>query len=122
MVTPNREQTTMATRNPYWQMVLDQSLIITIGALDLSLVYGFAGQFSLGHAAFCGLGAYPTGVIDKLWGHGVFPFFLFSLLAGAAVGRVFSPCSPVCHFAPAGPTAELQADPRAPGAYLRKIA
>lgn len=71
--------------NPYWQMVLDQSLIITIGALGLSLIYGFTGQFSLGHAAFYGLGAYTAGVIDKLWGHGFFPYFLLSLLAGAFV-------------------------------------
>jgi len=76
--------------NPYWQMVLDQSLIITIGALGLSLVYGFTGQFSLGHAAFYGLGAYTAGVIDKLWGHGVFPFFLLSLLAGAAVAGLLA--------------------------------
>lgn len=71
--------------SPYWQMVLDQSLIITIGALGLSLIYGFTGQFSLGHAAFYGLGAYTAGVIDKLWGHGVFPFFVLSVLAGAFV-------------------------------------
>ncbi len=69
--------------NPYWRMVLDQSLIITIGALGLSLIYGFTGQFSLGHAAFYGLGAYTAGVIDKLWGHGIFPFFILSIIAGA---------------------------------------
>ena len=44
--------------NAYWQRVLDQSLITAIGAIGLSLIYGFAGQFSLGHAAFYGFGLY----------------------------------------------------------------
>ncbi|MDI6900348.1 MAG: branched-chain amino acid ABC transporter permease [Anaerosomatales bacterium] len=36
------------------------NLIIVSG---LALVFGFAGQISLGHAAFCGLGAYTTGFL-----------------------------------------------------------
>ncbi|MEW6230322.1 MAG: hypothetical protein AB1700_19925, partial [Bacillota bacterium] len=38
--------------NDYWQLILDQSLIIAVASLGLSLIYGFCGQFSLGHAAF----------------------------------------------------------------------
>lgn len=71
--------------NAYWQLVLDQALILTIAALGLSLIYGFCGQFSLGHAAFYGLGAYTAGLIGKTWGHGDPVWFVFSLLAGAAV-------------------------------------
>lgn len=70
--------------NEYWQLVLDQSLIITIAALGLSLIYGFCGQFSLGHAAFYGIGAYTAGLISKLWGHGNPIWFVAALLAGAA--------------------------------------
>jgi len=71
--------------NYYWQLILDQSLIITTAAIGLSIIYGFAGQFSLGHAAFFGLGAYTAGLISKLLGHGNYAVFLLSLLAGAAV-------------------------------------
>lgn len=66
----------------YWQLVLDQSLIMVIGALGLSIIYGFTGQFSLGHAAFYGLGAYTAGALDKLYGQGNPAFFLLSLLVG----------------------------------------
>ena len=71
--------------NSYWQLILDQSLIVAIASLGLSLIYGFCGQFSLGHAAFYGLGAYTAGLIGKLWGHGDPLWFVGSLLAGAAV-------------------------------------
>lgn len=69
----------------YWQLVLDQALIMVIGALGLSIIYGFTGQFSLGHAAFYGLGAYVAGALDKTYGQGNPLFFLFSLLAGTLV-------------------------------------
>jgi len=71
--------------NSYWQLILDQSLIVAIASLGLSLIYGFCGQFSLGHAAFYGLGAYTAGLIGKLWGHGDSLWFVGSLLAGAVV-------------------------------------
>jgi branched-chain amino acid transport system permease protein len=71
--------------NAYWRLVLDQALILAIAALGLSLIYGFCGQFSLGHAAFYGLGAYTAGLIGKTWGHGDPLWFVLSLLAGAAV-------------------------------------
>jgi len=71
--------------NGYWQLILDQSLIVATASLGLSLIYGFCGQFSLGHAAFYGLGAYTAGLISKLWGHGDPLWFVGSLLAGAVV-------------------------------------
>jgi branched-chain amino acid transport system permease protein len=71
--------------NGYWQLILDQSLIVATASLGLSLIYGFCGQFSLGHAAFYGLGAYTAGLISKLWGHGDPVWFVGSLLAGAVV-------------------------------------
>jgi branched-chain amino acid transport system permease protein len=50
-------------RNPYYVGVLvflGINLIITVG---LSLLMGYAGQISLGQAAFFGIGAYTTGVL-----------------------------------------------------------
>lgn len=69
--------------SPYWQLVLDQALITTMGALGLSIIYGFTGQFSLGHAAFYGIGAYVAGAVHKTYGDGTFPFFLISILAAS---------------------------------------
>lgn len=68
--------------NPYWQRVLDQSMIYVIGALGLSLIFGFTGQFSIGHAAFYGLGAYSAGLTSKMLGTGGIPAFLLALLVG----------------------------------------
>ena len=39
------------------------NVIIVVG---LSLLFGFAGQISLGHAAFYGLGAYTSGYLTKV--------------------------------------------------------
>lgn len=80
--------------NPYWQRVLFYSLIVTIGALGLGLVYGFTGQFSLGHAAFVGLGAYSAGYFSKSFeSYGVLSFvgalligMLFAGLMGFIIG------------------------------------
>ncbi len=47
---------------PYWQVILNYSMIYVIGGLGLSIIYGFTGQFSLGHAAFVGIGAYTAGL------------------------------------------------------------
>lgn len=71
--------------NPYWQLILDQALMVTIASIGLSLIYGFCGQFSLGQAAFYGLGAYTAGLIGKLWGHGNPVWFVGSLVAGTVV-------------------------------------
>lgn len=75
--------------NPYWAQIMDLSLIITISAVGLSLIYGFTGQFSLGHAAFYGIGAYTAGFVSKTVGDGSAGGFVLALLAGAvAAGLV----------------------------------
>ncbi|MGE5455058.1 MAG: branched-chain amino acid ABC transporter permease [Methylocystaceae bacterium] len=74
--------------NIYWQLVLDQALIATIGALGLCIIYGFAGQFSLGHAAFYGIGAYTAGVIGKVWGQGDPVWFIIAILAGIMMAAI----------------------------------
>ncbi len=74
--------------NGYWQLILDQSLTVAIASLGLSLIYGFCGQFSLGHAAFYGIGAYTAGLITKFWGHGDPLWFAAALAAGAVAAGV----------------------------------
>ncbi|MDA8097273.1 MAG: branched-chain amino acid ABC transporter permease [Clostridia bacterium] len=62
--------------NPYWLRILDQALIMTIGALGLSVIFGISGQFSIGHAAFFGIGAYSAGLVTKSLGGDPFTFLL----------------------------------------------
>ncbi len=69
---------------PYWAQIMDLSLITTISAVGLSLIYGFAGQFSLGHAAFYGIGAYVAGWISKTLGASQI-WFTAALASGAVV-------------------------------------
>ncbi|MGE5673450.1 MAG: branched-chain amino acid ABC transporter permease [Mycobacterium leprae] len=74
---------------PYWGQVMDQSLIMLISAIGLSLIYGFTGQFSLGHAAFYGIGAYTAGYITKTMGDSTL-WFVLALLAGTILTGLVS--------------------------------
>ena len=66
----------------YWLAQLTFILIYAIVGLGLMLLAGFTGLFSIGHAAFLGVGAYTQAVLTNA---GVpFPFAL--LCAGALVG------------------------------------
>ncbi len=71
----------------YWLAQLTFILIYAIAGLGLMLLAGFTGQFSLGHAAFLGVGAYTQAVFTNM---GV-PFPIALALAAAlsaAVGVV----------------------------------
>lgn len=56
--------------------------LITIG---LSLLMGYAGQISLGHAAFFGIGAYVSGILTTQYGLNPWLCMLLGALAAAAV-------------------------------------
>jgi len=71
----------------YWLAQLTFVLIYSIVGLGLMLLAGFTGLFSIGHAAFLGVGAYTQAVFTNM---GV-PFPIALVLAGllsAAVGVV----------------------------------
>ena len=76
--------------NPYWQQIMSMAGIMAISGLGLNLVYGYTGQFSLGHAAFFGIGAYTSAIITRLiGGHG--PWLLpVGLVAGAVLAGVIA--------------------------------
>ena len=73
----------------YWLAQLTFVLIYAIVGLGLMLLSGFTGQFSMGHAAFLGVGAYTEGVLTNMgW---PFPIALvcaafLSAAAGIVVG------------------------------------
>jgi branched-chain amino acid transport system permease protein len=74
--------------NPYWQQIIQFALIMAVSALGLNLIYGYTGQFSLGHAAFYGIGAYTSALITKSFPQGGLPMFVLSLFAAVAVVAV----------------------------------
>ena len=60
---------------------LTMALIWAIAIIGLNLLTGYTGQFSIGHAAFCAIGAYATAVFMADFGWPV----PFALIAGASV-------------------------------------
>jgi len=69
---------------PGYRVLGSQILIVSLFALSLDLVLGYAGILTLGHAAFFGLGAYTAGLLAAHgWGEP-----LTGLLAGAVVAAI----------------------------------
>ena len=54
--------------NPWQLGILNLVAVNTVVVLGLNLFIGYAGQISLGHAAFFGLGAYSSAVLTTAWG------------------------------------------------------
>jgi len=80
-----------------WLEVLTRAMIFGIGALGLNILTGMAGQVSLGHAFFVGLGAYTAGVLggtsSSFWSLGL-PMWIWLPAAGivaALVGILVAP-------------------------------
>lgn len=71
--------------NPYTLGLTNQIAITAIVVLGLNLFIGYAGQISLGHAAFFGLGAYGSAVATVTFG--LSPWLAIALVA-SGVGAV----------------------------------
>ncbi|MBV8122009.1 MAG: branched-chain amino acid ABC transporter permease [Alphaproteobacteria bacterium] len=68
---------------------LTEVMIYGLAILGLNLLTGFNGQFSVGHGAFYGLGAYVTAIMMQRWG---VPYYWTLPAAGAVcfvVGVLF---------------------------------
>ena len=74
-----------------WLSVLTFTAIAAIGAIGLNLLTGFAGQVSLGHGFFIGLGAYSVGVLGGDLGLPVVVWLPAAGLLGALVGLAIGP-------------------------------
>ena len=82
-----------------WMKLLSHVAIFGIGALGINLLTGVAGQVSLGHAFFMGLGAYVGAVCGApsgdLWGLGL-PMWVWLPMAGivpALIGLAVGPAA-----------------------------
>jgi branched-chain amino acid transport system permease protein len=81
-----------------WLKILSRVAIFAIGALGLHILSGLAGQVSLGHAFFVGIGAYTAAVLGGevgkgTWGLGL-PMWVWLPAAGivaALIGALIAP-------------------------------
>jgi branched-chain amino acid transport system permease protein len=71
--------------NPFQYDLATQIIIVGAAVVGLNLLVGFAGQISLGHAGFFGLGAYFTGIMTSTYGWPAIPTML---LGAVLVGIV----------------------------------
>jgi branched-chain amino acid transport system permease protein len=84
--------------DPGWLRPMSTVFIFAIAALGLNILTGHAGQVSLGHAFFMGVGAYAGAVVggtgtSSVWGWGL-PIWMWLPAAGlvsAAIGVLVAP-------------------------------
>jgi branched-chain amino acid transport system permease protein len=67
----------------YTLRILNMAFILSIAVLGLQLIVGYTGQFSFGHAAFYGIGAYTSALLSL---HYQLSFFATMPLAAVAAG------------------------------------
>jgi branched-chain amino acid transport system permease protein len=86
--------------DPDWLRIVTQAVIFAIAALGLNLLTGVAGQVSLGHSFFMGVGAYTAAVLGgesggRTWGLEL-PMWIWLPAAGlgaAAIGLLIGPAA-----------------------------
>lgn len=69
----------------YYFIVLNVIGLNAIVVVGLNLLIGFAGQISLGHAAFYGLGSYFSAILTVNYGFPLWPAMILGMLATGAV-------------------------------------
>jgi branched-chain amino acid transport system permease protein len=62
------------------------TLIIALAAQGWNLLGGYGGQYSFGHAAFFGTGAYLTAILQVRYGVNAYPAFAAGVALAALVG------------------------------------
>jgi branched-chain amino acid transport system permease protein len=75
----------MFVKSEYYFIVLNVIGLNTIVVVGLNLLIGFAGQISLGHAAFYGLGSYFSGILTTNYGFPLWPAMILGMLATGIV-------------------------------------
>ena len=67
------------------------TLIVALAGIGWNLLGGFGGQFSFGHAAFFGAGAYATAILQQRFGVNAYAAFALACGIGASIGWAFLP-------------------------------
>ncbi|HWN50079.1 MAG TPA: branched-chain amino acid ABC transporter permease [Xanthobacteraceae bacterium] len=64
------------------------ALLVALVGQGWNLLGGYGGQYSFGHAAFFGTGAYVTAVLQVRYGINAWLGFVLAIAVGAAVGAI----------------------------------
>ncbi len=80
--------TPLVIRNPYTLGILNLIGLYVIIVLGLNLFTGYAGQISLGHAGFFGLGAYGSAVLTATCGFPPWPTMILVALCVALAALI----------------------------------
>ncbi|MFW5866262.1 MAG: branched-chain amino acid ABC transporter permease [Armatimonadota bacterium] len=75
----------LVVHNSYYLHIATFIGLNLILATGLNLLMGYAGQVSLGHAAFYGIGAYASGILTATYGWNAWPAMGAALLLTCAV-------------------------------------
>ena len=67
---------------------LTLALIVTLAAQGWNILGGFGGQFSFGHAAFFGTGAYATAILQTRLGVNAWAGFALGVAMGGLIGWI----------------------------------
>jgi branched-chain amino acid transport system permease protein len=82
----------LVVRNEYYLQILTQAYVFAISACGLNVILGFAGQLSLAHSGFFGIGAYTVALLatraDQPFWLGLPAGVLLCGAAGYAIGSV----------------------------------
>ena len=62
------------------------TLILAIAAQGWNLLGGYGGQYSFGHAAFFGMGAYVSAILQQRFGVNAYPALAFGIAAASLLG------------------------------------
>ena len=74
-----------------WLRVATLALIASIAAMSLSLLTGVAGQLSLGHAAFVGIGAYTAAFVTGPLGWSFWAAIPIAMALAGVLGLLLAP-------------------------------
>ncbi len=78
----------LALENNYYLMALNIAALNVIIVIGLNLLMGYAGQISLGHGAFFGLGAYFSAILTTTYGLPAWPTILCAMAVTAGIAYI----------------------------------
>jgi branched-chain amino acid transport system permease protein len=83
----------IVTTSPVVLNFLVTTLMIALVGQGWNLLGGYGGQYSFGHAAFFGTGAYATAILQLRYGANAWLAFAAAIAAGALVGTIIGALS-----------------------------
>lgn len=74
----------------YWLGVATLVGIYMIAVLGVSILCGFTGMFSMGHAGFMAIGAYTSALLTKNFDMPVFLGVIAGMVTSSVIGAIIS--------------------------------